>query len=355
MKLRQVLVSGWVALALMLICSTVAGAGVVGRLTQVDGRVDLLKAGKPPAVALKLNDTVEPGDVIRTKSRSKAQITFIDHSLLTLSQNGRMAIEEFQFDPSQGKRRALLEIAQGLALAVVNKILPAKEPDFVIKTQTAIMGVRGTEFGILNEPNRSTILNFQGRLQVSNISPKMSRLFQKAFKVAYDWTPAGDNSISSSSVLLGDMQKAIVGTETLTGPIAITPEEWQNFILKVLGYNTAQENNRTLTFADKENQLLSSLGEALFREYTQATTDKARYMVLIKALGYAPSYDDAAPFLQSLEGPPGSQNTVDNLTTITVPPRVVTPVQTATPIAAPTPAPTSVQPHPSPPQFSVGQ
>ncbi len=150
MKLRQVLISGWVALALMLIGSTVAGAEVVGRLTQLEGRVDLLKGGKLPAVALKVNDTVEPGDVIRTKSLSKAQITFIDDSLLTLSQEARIAIEEFKFEPSQGKRQAVLEIFQGLALAVVNKILKAEEPDFVIKTQTAIVGVRGTEIGMRN-------------------------------------------------------------------------------------------------------------------------------------------------------------------------------------------------------------
>ena len=103
-----------------------------------------------------------------------------------------MAIEEFKFEPGQGKRQALLKIFQGLALAVVNKILKAEEPDFVIKTQTAIVGVRGTEFGILNEPNSTTILNFKGRLQVSNISdPKVSRLFLKAFKVAFDWMPRG--------------------------------------------------------------------------------------------------------------------------------------------------------------------
>ena len=193
MKLRQVLISGWVALALMLIFSTVAGAEVVGRLTELEGRVDLLKGGKLPAVALKVNDTVEPGDVIRTKSLSKAQITFIDNSLLTISQESRLAIEEFKFDPSQEKRHAVLQIFQGLALAVVNKILKAEEPDFVIKTQTAIMGVRGTEIGMRNEPNSSTILNFQGRTQVGNILPQVSRLFLKAFKVAYDWRPTGDS------------------------------------------------------------------------------------------------------------------------------------------------------------------
>ena len=194
MKLRQVLMSGWVVLALMLICSSVAGAEVVGRLTQVEGRVDLLKGGNLPAIPLKVDDTVEPGDVIRTKSLSKAQITFIDNSLLTLSQEARIAIEEFKFEPGQGKRRAVLEIFQGLALAVVNKILKAEEPDFIIKTQTAIVGVRGTEFGMRNQPNSSTILNFPGRTQVGNIFPEVSRLFLKAFKVAFSMGSWNDGS-----------------------------------------------------------------------------------------------------------------------------------------------------------------
>ena len=235
MKLRQVLISGWVALALMLIFSTVAGAEVVGRLTQLEGRVDLLKGGKLPAVALKVNDTVEPGDVIRTKSLSKAQITFIDNSLLTLSQEARIAIEEFKFEPSQGKRQAVLEIFQGLALAVVNKILKAEEPDFVIKTQTAIVGVRGTEIGMRNQPNSSTILNFQGRTQVGNIFPEVSRLFLKAFKVAF--STGSWNNGSSRWVLLNDMQGTTVDRNLPpTVPFGITPQDQMLFMRQLTTY-----------------------------------------------------------------------------------------------------------------------
>ena len=102
MKLRRLLISGWAALALMLILSSVAGAEVVGRLTQVDGRVDILKGGKLPAVPLKVDDTVEPGDVIRTKSLSKAQITFIDNSLLTLSQESPLPSRSSSSNPTRG-------------------------------------------------------------------------------------------------------------------------------------------------------------------------------------------------------------------------------------------------------------
>ena len=47
----------------------VAMAAAVGRFTLVEGQVDVLHHGKVPAVAAKLNDGVEAGDVIRTKPR----------------------------------------------------------------------------------------------------------------------------------------------------------------------------------------------------------------------------------------------------------------------------------------------
>jgi hypothetical protein len=231
--------SAWVGLALMLIVSSVAGAGVVGRLTQTEGRVDLLKGGNLPAIPVKLGDTVEPGDVIRTKSLSKAQITFIDESTVTLSPEARFAIEEFKFEPGQGKRRAVLEIFQGLALTVVNKILKAEEPDFVIKTQTAIMGVRGTEFGIRIQPNSSTILNFSGRTQVGNIFPEVSRLFLKAFKVAFAW-----NSGGSQWVLLQDMQGTTVAKNLPpTVPYGLTPQDQMLFMRQLTTYVATQSQD----------------------------------------------------------------------------------------------------------------
>jgi hypothetical protein len=234
MKFRQVLMSVWIILALMLIGSAVAGAEVVGRLTQLEGRVDLLKGGNLPAIPVKVGDTVEPSDVIRTKSRSRAQITFIDDSLLTLSQNARMAIEEFKFDPGQGKRQAVLKIFQGLALAVVNKSLQAGEPDFVIKTQTAIVRVRvgGTEIGIGNVPNITAIFNFQGRTQVANILSQVSRLFLKNSKVAYGATLKGD---APAMAVLNAMQQTLVyGDKAPTDPRPIPPEVYQKFLILVL-------------------------------------------------------------------------------------------------------------------------
>lgn len=313
MKLRQVLLSGWIALALMLIGSIAARAEVVGRLTQLEGRVDLLKGGKLPAVALKINDMVEPGDVIRTKSLSKAQITFIDNSLLTLSQESRIAIEEFKFEPAQGKRHAVVEIFQGLALAVVNKILKAEEPDFIIKTQTAIVGVRGTEIGMRNQPNSTTILNFQGRTQVGNISPEVSRLFLKAFKVAFSTGSWNDGS--SRWVLLHDMRGTTVERNLLpTAPFVITPQDRMLFMRQLTTYAS-----------------LSGRHHVPGTPVTQAGSG-SNHLVGIHL--------------------PGTRNILNNLNIITVPPTLVPQVHAPTP--TPTPTPPAQDPHPSPPAYSVG-
>jgi hypothetical protein len=138
-----------------------------------EGRVDLLKGGKVPAVPAKVEDPLELGDVVRTKSLSKAQLTFMDNTVVTISPESRLAIEEYLFDPVKGKRNAVLQLFQGLAYVVVSKLFKVEEPDFIVKTHTAIMGVRGTEVGIRLGPNSSTFLNFQGRTCVGNVFPEV--------------------------------------------------------------------------------------------------------------------------------------------------------------------------------------
>ena len=137
----------WVVLlilAFQLAPLTGAQADVIGRLTQVEGRVDILRGGQLPATPVKVDDGVQTGDVLRTKSLSKAQITFIDNSTLTISPESRVGIEANMFDPAQDKRNAVVQLFQGLAHVVVSQVFKAAEPDFVVKTHTAIMGVRGT-------------------------------------------------------------------------------------------------------------------------------------------------------------------------------------------------------------------
>jgi hypothetical protein len=223
----------WVVLAILAfqwgMSTNAQAADVVGRLTQVEGRVDILRGGKLPATPVKLNDGVQVGDFIRTKSMSKAQITFIDKSTMTVAPESRVAIESYMVDPSQNKRNAVVQLFQGLAQVVVSKIYKSAEPDFVVKTKTAIMGVRGTDFGIRIYPNSSDVLNFEGLLQVGNILPEVSQLFRRAFKVAYSFSTGGAGG--KRWVFLKAMQGTTVGRGLPPSAVfAVTPAMKNSFM-----------------------------------------------------------------------------------------------------------------------------
>ena len=170
---RKFVASVILVLALGLVLPAWASAEVVGHISQVEGRVDLLKGGQLPASPVKLQDPVESGDVLRTKSQSRAQVTFMDNSILTIFPESRVGIEEYRFDAAKGKRVAVLQLFQGQAHAVILKAVQEQQPDFVIKTHTAVVRARGAELGCRIYPNYSSIMNFAGHAAVINISPEV--------------------------------------------------------------------------------------------------------------------------------------------------------------------------------------
>ncbi len=126
---------------------------MVGRFSLVTGQVDLLKQGKIPAIPAKFQDGVEPGDVIRTKTKAKAQLTMVDDSVITLAPESRLAIADYQYNPAREERRAVLRLFRGLVHTVVNRIIKTEEPDFIMETHTATIGVRGTNWFTLMGPS----------------------------------------------------------------------------------------------------------------------------------------------------------------------------------------------------------
>ena len=140
----------------------------MGRFTLIKGQVDVLKGGKVPGIPAKVQDGVETGDVIRTKSGAKAQLSMVDDSVITLAPESRLAIADYQYNPARGERRAVLRLFRGLVHTVVNRIIKTEEPDFIMETHTATIGVRGTNWYTLLGPNSTGVYLPQGILGVSS-------------------------------------------------------------------------------------------------------------------------------------------------------------------------------------------
>jgi hypothetical protein len=173
----------YVWVSLLLICLVVVAplavqAAPVGTFIEVEGTVDLLKGGKAPAILVKLQGPVEVGDLVRTKSQSRAQIRFVDDTVLTIAPDSGITIEEYMFDAAKSQRKAVVGVLRGLVHTAVEKVYPsAGEPDFIMKTHTAVLGVRGTKWYTKLLPTATDVYTEDQKglkLEVSNILPEIT-------------------------------------------------------------------------------------------------------------------------------------------------------------------------------------
>jgi len=125
------------------------GTQVAGKITKIEGRVDVLRVGTTIAVPLNVGESVSIGDILRTKSDGKAEITFIDNSVMSVGPKSRLGIDEYLYKPDDGERKASLKLYRGkTGFKIPRPVYPGEGSKFEMKTRTAVAGVRGTE-GIL--------------------------------------------------------------------------------------------------------------------------------------------------------------------------------------------------------------
>jgi hypothetical protein len=118
----------------------IASAEDVGQFTRVVPIVDHLKGGQPPVVQAKVADKVANKDVVETHKEARAQMKFVDDTIVTVAPNSKVTIDNYMYDSKKGTTKATFQLLQGL----VHTVVPSgKQPDLIIKTNTSIMGIRG--------------------------------------------------------------------------------------------------------------------------------------------------------------------------------------------------------------------
>jgi ferric-dicitrate binding protein FerR (iron transport regulator) len=151
-----------------------AQAAAVGSYTQAQGQVEVLRGGKITA-PVKVGDGVESGDIIRTRSDSRVQVRFVDDSLVTIAPGSSLVVQEFGYDASSGERRAILQVMRGLAYIEVNRIPQTPQPDFLVKTHTAVLAVRGTRFFVLPGSDFTCAFNEAGVFEAANVVASIAK------------------------------------------------------------------------------------------------------------------------------------------------------------------------------------
>lgn len=153
-----------------------AFAAVAGRFTVVRGKVDLLKPGDARASNVNVGDPVSPGDILRAKSNSFAEVVFADNTVLKLAPNTRVEIKDYALADDNTRKAGTLRLLRGKLRATVPKTLGAVLPvgagqsNFQVETPTAIAGVRGTDFFMFHLLGLSGVLVEDGIVDTLNKS-----------------------------------------------------------------------------------------------------------------------------------------------------------------------------------------
>jgi hypothetical protein len=82
------------------------------------------------------------GDVVATGADGRVGINFTDGSSFNLSNNARMILDEFAYDPNGTSNSTLFKLTKGTFTFVAGKV--AKTGDMKVDTPVATMGIRGT-------------------------------------------------------------------------------------------------------------------------------------------------------------------------------------------------------------------
>ncbi|HWN30604.1 MAG TPA: FecR family protein [Burkholderiales bacterium] len=127
---------------------TVAHAEVVGRVLMAAGDTSVIRDSLELRVAVGF--PVEGKDTLRTGSASNMQIRFTDESIVSMRDQSLLKIDEYQFTGKQdGLEKAFFNLLKGGFRTITGLIGRVNKTNYGVKTATATIGIRGTNFALL--------------------------------------------------------------------------------------------------------------------------------------------------------------------------------------------------------------
>ena len=128
----------------------------VGRVVEQTGPTEIVRNKKstPSSVntAVQMNDTV-------VTARAKARLEFDDKTTVNITEQSKITIDEFVYDPRAGSGKLAMKIVQGTARYASGQIAKNSPQNVNVQTPTATVAVRGTDFSMtVDELGRSLVM-----------------------------------------------------------------------------------------------------------------------------------------------------------------------------------------------------
>jgi len=118
---------------------TVTGVARIEHPATILVQANLPSNGNAPT---KTGDLVYRGDVIQTGADGALSITFVDGSSFNVSNNARMEVNDFVYDPNGHSNSSLMSLTKGTFTFIAGNV--AHTGDMKVDTPVGTMGIRGT-------------------------------------------------------------------------------------------------------------------------------------------------------------------------------------------------------------------
>ena len=145
-------------LVILLILLTSPSYAKIGDVIQQQGVTDVQRKDGPTFEKIEKDFDVESYDVIKTKN-GRTAIEFVDETRVDVTENSKLVIDEFVYDPNTSTGSLALKASFGTVRYASGQIAKNSRQNIKIRTPTAVVGVRGTDFSLtVDETGNSTII-----------------------------------------------------------------------------------------------------------------------------------------------------------------------------------------------------
>lgn len=124
--------------------AAVAGAADIGQIKVVKGTVTIERGGH--AIPASVGAYVQTSDVLKTGADGAVGVTMTDNSLLSAGPNSVLALDRYEFDDVTSAGRFDASLRSGTLAVVSGRLAKQSGEAMKVRTPSAVLGVRGTEF-----------------------------------------------------------------------------------------------------------------------------------------------------------------------------------------------------------------
>src|SRR4051812_4030015 len=121
-----------------------------------------VQTGAATPRTLRVGDAVQQGDTVSTGGGSSLVLKFDDGEVTALTQNSRMTITAYQYEPTSRSGNMLLSLVTG-GMRAITGLLGRDQPQRVsYRAATATIGIRGTDATIITDGTDVAVVVTEG-------------------------------------------------------------------------------------------------------------------------------------------------------------------------------------------------